>query len=164
MVRAMTKKHKLPILRSKPKPRQCGTCVECCVVPEAPYLDKARLERCSKLGETKGCSDYENRPEECKGFHCMWLLDGLDKELRPDRCGLIVATNLEAFRKVGIPHTVVVWETWRTAATYGAGGRLVDFIARTHAVVVNTYEGQMQVVGSPDKAGPVMAALQKMRG
>ncbi len=155
----MGNKHKLPMLHGKPKPRQCGTCVECCVVPEAPYLGKARLERCKHLGESKGCGNYDNRPDECKQFHCMWLLDGLDKELRPDRCGLIVAINLNQFAEAGVPHTVVVWETRPEAADTGDGGRLVEVISRSHAVVINGHDGRLRVSGPGEKVTAVVNAL-----
>ena len=39
-----------------------------------------------------GCAIYEDRPKNpCRNFKCAWLLDseGLEEELRPDRCGAI---------------------------------------------------------------------------
>jgi hypothetical protein len=55
--------------------RECGSCSLCCKVMGVPEV-KAEHTWCphAKPG-AGGCTIYRNRPELCREFHCMWLID-----------------------------------------------------------------------------------------
>jgi len=67
-----------------------------------PELHKLPGEWCPHADPKKGCTIYEDRPQVCIDFECMWL-QAQDREgdnqmkapeLRPDRCkGVIVTTE-----------------------------------------------------------------------
>ena len=68
---------------------ECGNCTACCRDLELHEIPSAIGELCKHCTED-GCSIYEDRPEECKKFRCMWLqMENAGKELRPDICGVI---------------------------------------------------------------------------
>ena len=90
----------LPIAPVNTVGRNCGTCVACCVYFKIADLGKPALTPCSKLAA--GCTDcgtapadnnctiYEDRPEVCKGYSCMWLYGYGEDEDRPDKSGMIL--------------------------------------------------------------------------
>lgn len=60
--------------------RQCGTC---CVAPDITALAKPAGVRCPRLGDDCRCTDYQGRPDVCRGY-------------RPDEiCGLVEAPTLD---------------------------------------------------------------------
>jgi len=73
--------------------RNCGSCQECCTFLAIPELNKAENEPCKHLSDD-GCSIYQDRPDVCQGFNCLWKFRNLfvDKKgkRRPDRLGVMV--------------------------------------------------------------------------
>lgn len=68
--------------------RKCNECILCCLVLEISPLKKAANEPCKFCD--KGCKIYDERPEPCKDFECLWLKDkSIPDNLRPDRCGVV---------------------------------------------------------------------------
>ena len=68
--------------------RECGECTMCCLVLEISPLNKARNEPCKFCD--KGCTIYNDRPQHCKDFECLWLKDeSISEDLRPDICGVV---------------------------------------------------------------------------
>ena len=68
---------------------RCGKCTECCTLLDVPGTTSA-WEKCryaNKHGTS--CRIYSNRPKACRNFNCLWLLNGLAPELRPDKCGVV---------------------------------------------------------------------------
>ena len=61
--------------------RQCGTCTKCCEGHLVGTINGKEMypgKPCYLLQIGKGCSDYENRPEEpCKAFNCQWITNTL---------------------------------------------------------------------------------------
>lgn len=72
--------------------KECGTCALCCKLVDVPDLS-SRGEWCrfARPGDPcGGCSVHDTRPATCRGYECLWKLTSvLDKNLRPDRCGVI---------------------------------------------------------------------------
>ena len=68
--------------------RKCGQCTECCTQLEIPSLEKAAKDACNHLKRT-GCSIYQTRPAECRGFQCVWTEKMLPNSARPDQSGLL---------------------------------------------------------------------------
>lgn len=80
----------------------CGDCNACCeryTIPDVFWSSepKPRNALCEKW--CNGCSIYEERPQACKDFECVWLLlhkarDGkFPVSLRPDNTGVMVVTR-----------------------------------------------------------------------
>ncbi|MDF2974033.1 MAG: hypothetical protein K0R61_4483 [Microvirga sp.] len=67
--------------------RDCGSCGKCCQMLGVPGVTRAN-ERCKHWCAGKGCAVYKRRPEPCREFSCVWLLDDgklFPDEMRPDR-------------------------------------------------------------------------------
>lgn len=77
------------------KPRTCGECHKCC---EGWLFGVAHTKEfypgtpCHYLALGKGCSIYDQRPEDpCKSYKCEWLInDELPEWFRPDLTNVIV--------------------------------------------------------------------------
>jgi hypothetical protein len=66
----------------------------CCRLLRVPELDKPAGRWCALCRDRQGCGDYAGRPQSCRNFECFWLIDGnFPDELRPDRCGVVIAFN-----------------------------------------------------------------------
>jgi hypothetical protein len=62
----------------------------CCWLIKIKARNSPPLQYCLDCDPGKGCKDYKNRPLECRGFQCSWLLDNNAHEsLRPDKCGVL---------------------------------------------------------------------------
>ena len=83
-------------LAPAPPARSCGTCTACCDGWLAGTIhghEMAPGTPCHFRG-AGGCTIYEQRPASpCRSFVCAWLAPGnpFPEELRPDRCGVIIA-------------------------------------------------------------------------
>lgn len=70
--------------------RTCGTCSECCKIKEFPSLPKAEWHKCGLLGSSHGCMIYEDRPDECREYSCLWLSNPMiPEEMRPGQSKII---------------------------------------------------------------------------
>jgi hypothetical protein len=70
--------------------QECGECTMCCWLIEIKAKNSPPLQHCANCDPSKRCKDYENRPEECRGFQCSWSLDdNAHESLRPDKCGVL---------------------------------------------------------------------------
>tara|TARA_B100001146_G_C15859034_1_gene296904 strand:- start:39 stop:503 length:465 start_codon:yes stop_codon:yes gene_type:complete len=71
----------------------------CCKVLgiDSGWLKKPANEWCSKCDKGKGCTVYDERPEDCREFECLWLVLAKDPEcetpslsLRPDKSKVVL--------------------------------------------------------------------------
>ncbi len=80
----------------------CGICVLCCKLMgvkgevRGVPINKPRAGWCQHCQIGVGCKVYDDRPEPCRTFRCLWLEgreEGVEMpdELRPDRCGVVFA-------------------------------------------------------------------------
>ncbi len=82
---------------------ECGTCTLCCKLMYIPELDKPAGEWCKHVDPQKGCKIYEDRPNVCRGFECVWLQaqkrerDNMMKtaDLRPNKCKAVIVSSDE---------------------------------------------------------------------
>jgi len=67
----------------------CDGCYECCIsLPiNDTALTKPENSKCTFCD--KGCTIYEERPESCVNFNCVYIDEGYNESLRPDRSGVI---------------------------------------------------------------------------
>lgn len=121
--------------------RSCGPCTACCVLPrirpeDFPPDGKPGYSPCPHVCGS-GCSVYEDRPDVCRDYVCLWregLLEGDDRR-RPDNLGLMFAVDLF----MGRPF-VEAWELWDGAARDYPGRGVLDAI-RVHKPVLVRYYG-----------------------
>jgi hypothetical protein len=78
--------------------RECGTCTMCCKLldVDSPHGLKPADQWCRHCQPGKGCAIYATRWDACREFLCGWLQNPmLPDELRPDRCHVILTSNLD---------------------------------------------------------------------
>ena len=68
--------------------RLCGECTSCCTVMAVTELNKPRGQACKHICAS-GCAIYDERPDSCRRFDCLWRLGFARDEDRPDRFGVI---------------------------------------------------------------------------
>lgn len=82
--------------------RGCGECTACCTimaVDMSPVSPMQKPERTKCTHECRhGCSIYENKPDSCTEFMCLWLaMEMFDNNWparwRPDRVGAVLDVN-----------------------------------------------------------------------
>jgi len=55
-------------------------------------LDKPRGQWCTHALPGRGCAIYEERPQECRTFVCLWLKDNnLGPEWKPEKSKMVLA-------------------------------------------------------------------------
>ena len=71
--------------------RHCGSCTLCCKLMGVAALEKPLGAWCPHCLPGKGCAIYEGRPQECRHFHCAWLVDvGLGEEWYPKKSKIVM--------------------------------------------------------------------------
>jgi hypothetical protein len=98
----------------------CGTCTACCRVFEVPALKKPAGTWCTHCAIGKGCKIYEDRPQMCVEFECMWLMsqkrenrhEHLPPELRPDKSKVVLSptTNERVIAATTMPGSPLAWQ------------------------------------------------------
>ena len=72
-------------------PRSCGSCTLCCKLMSIDAIGKPTGQWCWVCAIGKGCQVYDNRPEACRAWSCLWILrPELPDDLRPDRCKVVM--------------------------------------------------------------------------
>lgn len=102
---------RMPLQIVQQEPRECGGCKACCMAIAVHEIEKPMWQHCKHECEI-GCGIYNERPQSCRDYWCMWqggMLKG--EENRPDRLGLIFD-----FRAEGDADAISVWEVWEGAA------------------------------------------------
>ncbi len=77
--------------------RQCGSCTACCTVMGVEELSKPSFKSCTHV-VTQGCGIYSDRPQSCRNFVCVWLLDSgkiFRNMERPDHLGVMFDVTLD---------------------------------------------------------------------
>lgn len=69
--------------------RTCGDCMTCCTAIGVEELGKPYAYPCHHLCD-HGCSIYQNRPDSCVRYGCVWLDGWGGPNMRPDKSGVIV--------------------------------------------------------------------------
>ena len=62
----------------------------CCTVLRVDELKKRAGDDCRHQRGAQGCGIYEDRPEICRAYQCLWRQGGLEDDERPDATGGIV--------------------------------------------------------------------------
>lgn len=74
--------------------RSCGTCTLCCKVMAITELNKPVGKWCPHCKPGVGCTIYGTRPNECRTFNCMWLMDSrLHEGWKPSNSKMVLTTG-----------------------------------------------------------------------
>lgn len=85
-------------LSNETAPRNdCGNCTYCCTVMKVKELNKGAHTPCVHCHEGTGCTIYDERPESCRVYECLWFRSQrfdkpLPADIRPDRCNVVIGT------------------------------------------------------------------------
>jgi hypothetical protein len=64
----------------------------CCRLLAVEELAKAMGEACPHMLKGRGCGIYEQRPQSCRAFNCLWLTTAeMPDYWKPDRSKIVVA-------------------------------------------------------------------------
>lgn len=69
--------------------RQCGECSLYCKLIEITEIGKPARQWCPDWNKDKGCTIYNNRPEVCRDFSCLWLAGKLPDRLSPRKTRVV---------------------------------------------------------------------------
>ena len=81
--------------------RSCGDCTLCCKVMRIATLDKPPGSWCKHCKPGTGCTIYADRPQECRDFSCLYLLNAeLGEEWRPSQSKIVLVSEHDGNRIV----------------------------------------------------------------
>lgn len=113
--------------------RSCGPCSACCHAIGVHELGKPYFQACKRL-EDYGCRKYNDRPQSCRRYACLWL-QGMG-ETRPDSLGLLISPT--AF------HLLECFETraggWEDAKIEAVS--IAKSLPQYRGIVVHRYGGR----------------------
>jgi hypothetical protein len=128
--------------------RECGDCTLCCKVMAIEYISKPASSWCPHCKPGRGCRIYPDRPDECRTFNCLWLInDRLDERWRPSKSKLVLTTSddgIEVRCDPGFP------DAWRKQPFHGEI-RQWAVSGETHDVTVVVVIGQKMILVTPDQ-------------
>lgn len=73
--------------------KSCGSCTMCCKVLLIAALDKPPGTWCPHATPGKGCGIYEERPHECRKFHCGYLSSELSEDWFPVKSKIVLMAD-----------------------------------------------------------------------
>ena len=123
--------------------RECGGCTLCCKVMVIPELDKAKDSWCAHCAIGEGCSIYQQRPNSCREFDCLYLTsEGLPDHWYPARSKMVLAAELDG-RRIAVHVDPARADAWRQSPYFeelkqltAAGGRQVVVYVGKRAIAV----------------------------
>lgn len=135
---------------------KCGECNVCCKACVIDEIQKPAGTICW-LYVDKGCSVYENRPEPCKLYQCVYTTqNSLDTKYRPDNLGVLFEQPLNKQYWVGI-------ELVSGALNTEACARLIRAMNNDGARILLKYlDGKLQ--HSLPKDASVEAFIEEIKG
>ena len=122
----------------------------CCKVLHIPELDKPVGTWCPHVRLGKGCAVYEERPQSCRSYVCMWLQDrSLGPEWKPDRARFVVhrqrnGANIQLSVDQGFPNAWMKEPYYSRIKGWARDGA-------EHGVFVFVRVGGRLIVALPDR-------------
>lgn len=137
----------------------CGSCTACCRVYTIPELSKPAGKWCDHCAIGNGCKTYNDRPQVCVEFECLWLQARkksmkLSDDLRPDKCKVVfnASTNPRIITGTVMPGTNVN-DVWQKPSVRS----LINTLLRGGmAVALGEPAGKTQLVFKPDGSQTVV--------
>jgi uncharacterized protein len=127
--------------------RQCGGCTACCTTMGVGEIQKPAFQKC-KHACAQGCAIYEDRPESCATWACLWRRGlVMPEELRPDKLGIVFDLSIDDNNVFG--QTCIHAMEFRPGAmNEPAAMEVLETIGRRLPVVVRT-EGSYVIIAPP---------------
>ena len=119
--------------------RQCGDCQACCEILEINVLNKPQWKKCVNQCE-KGCAIYEDRPQPCRDWSCMWLRGYIpgDERRRPDKLGVMFDLQYQIWEKFGV-QLLTAYEVWDGA--FQQAGYFLNKLAEKYPIMLIKRDG-----------------------
>jgi Fe-S-cluster containining protein len=136
--------------------RSCGTCMLCCKVYTIDVLNKPAGRWCAHAELGRGCKIYEDRPDICRAFYCMWIVDRtLGPEWKPEKAHFVVMLDLLGYQALTISLDANRPDAWRKEPYYSTiKGWARKFSPENKKVLVVDIRGSVTVV-LPDRDVPI---------
>jgi hypothetical protein len=98
-------------------------------------LAKPQGAWCAHCVRGKGCGIYPDRPEECRVFHCEWLVnESLGPEWKPDKAKFVLVHRPDRIVAHVDPATPAIWR--RPPYQQGLAAAVKKALARNQLVYV----------------------------
>lgn len=82
--------------------KNCGECTLCCKLLAVKEFKKPIGIMCEHCSPDHGCTIYEDRPQRCRNFECLWLKSDLPGSLKPSNCGVIFRFSIDKKNVIGL--------------------------------------------------------------
>lgn len=133
------------------RPKSCGPCTLCCKVMGVSELEKPAGTQCGHCRPGRGCGIYEARPQGCRVFECVWLMDPeMPHRFRPDQTKVVLDQDHGGRRLLARcdPANPLAWKRQPiygalkgyAADHWGPGGRIVMAVAGRRAWLLTPKE------------------------
>lgn len=141
--------------------RQCDGCTLCCRVLEATTLDKPMGVLCRHCVVGKGCGIHETRGDECRNYHCGWLIDGsLGPEWHPETSHIVITYDLDG-RRLNAHADPLYPDAWLNEPYYTQlknwaamalprNGQVVAYVEKDASVFLPDRHVELGVMGAED--------------
>lgn len=142
---------------SEPAPgRACGTCTVCCKVYDVIELGKPMGQWCRHCEPGQGCGIHPTRPEQCRAFHCLWMVSPwMGPEWKPERSKMVLTLD-PATRFMLVQVDPGAPSAWKREPYYAQLKRWSAAAARERRHVV-VLVNRLATVILPDRDVPVGA-------
>ena len=123
---------------------ECGNCTLCCELLPIQALNKPHSEKC-KYCETN-CTIYEDRPDDCKNFNCLWVeTDQSDESLRPNNTHVIFEKipNVKAYLALVDPKYPLAYKTQEVESI------CIDLLDRGFSVLLSSFSNEPKRLRTP---------------
>lgn len=123
--------------------KDCRACGLCCKVPFIPELNKpSHVMCCNRMND--GCKIYNNRPDGCRRFECLWLKSlrttkPMPAELRPDRCGVFLSSDTSDIHD---PNLIEVHVDRDYPDALAPGKSIVEYLKDKKTKLITFYYGE----------------------
>jgi Fe-S-cluster containining protein len=138
----------LQMVKEEAVERQCGECQACCEVIGVHELKKENWTKCQHQCSS-GCGIYEERPESCKTYYCLWQA-GMMKggvENRPDNLGVIF--DFRAITDGNDKEAISVWELREGAVDEPRPKEMIEEISKHFILCIRRYKSSRRRIIGP---------------
>lgn len=137
----------------------CGSCTACCTLIGVAELKKENFQACKHICNG-GCSIYEERPNSCRIYNCLYRLGILKggEENRPDNLGILVDVTPPHLETPFGGGCMLIFEVWPGASTGDAAKAVIENITGKFPALFLFPEG-VRPAGPAhlvEKAGPYL--------
>ena len=141
------------------KKRECGNCTACYKTHPIFRIGKPAGVWCQHCKVGTGCTVYQHRPRECRGFECQWLKNFGEEGDRPDKTSIVVDYCHEDFLNAKL---VSLWEVVHGTLSGGYATSLTEKMLLAGQIVLHVHLSGRRVLYILPAALPDPTALQDL--